>query len=103
MLRELADLIEGPRTETHGDARATFRCHGELLMTVIDHGHRYHPEELAGLAHITGKLARYIVGDRYETEHLRDLAGYVMLLAALMDEQSRARREARTGSAASGE
>lgn len=86
MLRDVADLVSGPRKDTHGDALRQFRCHGELLQVAMRYGQSYEPEELAGIAMLTAKLARFIAGDRTEVDHLRDLAGYAALLAALIGE-----------------
>lgn len=86
ILHEVAELVSKDRRDTHGEARQNFRLHGQLLKACLQSAPDLDGEEIAVVTAICGKLARYCVGDRTETDHLKDIAGYAALGAALIGE-----------------
>lgn len=98
LLQQAAKIVGSERGQQHGDVERTFEMVGQLWRTYLDHA-RHVAATKGQTEHISAfdvaqmlillKLVRALYGDRNNSDHFVDAAGYAALAGALATKQNR--------------
>lgn len=84
-LRRVAEMVEGARAETHGNAAEQWKTAARLINVAFQRKLAEPLDEAdIGVLMILTKISRLSCGKR-DADHLDDIAGYAALSRAMLD------------------
>lgn len=92
ILRQAADIVDGPRNAQHGDKERSFECIAEGWAWYISHMNKNMTAKDVANLMVLLKVARSLYGEPI-TDHFLDMAGYAAIAGELAEVEEKGPRD----------